>query len=175
MKTVFCLFIGVLFGMGCSSGNGEAPAQDTLDSVAVDTPKMVERTTIVVPAPNVAYTYQFKALCDESKGILLPVEEVRKHGKRKPYNFIRKEKNDSLILSFEIIHDCGMEYAGDVHQSNDSLFLGYFPPRDSIRLADCYCSYLLTYRIAKDTTAWKSISVSLGHAWWRKEEVAFAE
>lgn len=144
--------------------------------MAADTPNTAEKKPFTPPEPNVSYTVEFKDLCADHPEILLSYEEIKKHGRRHPYNFKKQEKKDSLILSFELIDDCGRKYIGDAWQgSNGNLILGFFPPADSMRVADCSCNSRLTYRILKDSVEWKEIYISSGFSWKESVLMRFGE
>lgn len=101
------------------------------------------------------FTAKCELLCDEEQGKFLDREKLLKHGDREPYDFKEVNKQDSVIISFDFIADCCMDFMGGAQIRNDTLILEYRPPHDSLVFGcDCSCDYRMIYRIDKKNKRW---------------------
>jgi hypothetical protein len=151
MKTTYFLLISSLISAACASKD---KTETILESNAVD--------TLSAESPNYEklstgdwFTAKCELLCDEEQGKFLDIEKLKKYGQHNPYGIKKKDKQDSVIVSFDVIADCCMDFAGGVQIKNDTLILEYQPPHDSLAYGcDCSCDYRMIYRINKKDKHW---------------------
>ncbi len=172
MKRLTIILITCAFLFGCSSNEENVNSADSVDTIAG------QRNVSCIyepPASHVWCKEQVLQLCELPPHRVITHDDIKRNGMRKPYNYQKEENKDSLILSFEFIDDCCLKYTADTYQSQDSLFLGYYLPNDSNKVCDCWCDYRMTYRIKKDSVAWKTISIVDGPAMRTIEFFSFPE
>jgi len=135
----------------CSSKN---KTENILKSNAVDT-LSEELPTYEKLSTGDWFTAKCELLCDDEQGKFLDIEKLKKFGQHNPYEIKQKEKQDSVIVMFDVIADCCMDFAGGAQIKNDTLILEYQPPHDSLAIGcDCSCDYRMIYRINKKDKHW---------------------
>ena len=108
------------------------------------------------------YSVKYESLCDDRKGIFVDAKKVEKYGNYHPYDTAQKIINDSVLISFDFISDCCLEYSGEVIIRNDTLFLGYGLASDTLSPCDCYCDYRMNYKIKATDRFWSKIAIIHG-------------
>lgn len=114
------------------------------------------------------YTFEGRELCDESKGIHVSEEMLAYRGKDVLYDTVQTVIGDSVIISFNFISDCCLEFIGEAELTGDTLKIGFGGSGGVTRICDCYCEYRMTYRIDKRDRRWSVIKIVRGklHLSW---------
>ncbi len=108
------------------------------------------------------YTFESSELCDESKGIHVSEEMLAYRGKDVLYDTVQTDVGDSVIISFNLISDCCLEFIGEAELTGDTLIVGFGGSGGVTRICDCYCEYRMTYRIDKRDRRWSAIKIVRG-------------
>ncbi len=87
---------------------------------------------------------------------------MSKYGKYNPYHISEITHDDTTVIHFDFITDCCATFSGEVGLERDTLYLGYYFDRDTMRLCDCYCDYRMTYRVNKADLKWSAMKIVHG-------------
>jgi len=151
MNIRYCLLINSLLLLACGPKNKQ---ENVTESHAADT-LFMEPPTYEKLSTGDWFTAKCELLCDDEHGKFLDVEKLKKYGQHRPYDIKQKNKQDSLIVTFDVIADCCMDFTGGVQIKKDTLVLEYQPPNDSsANGCDCSCDYRMIYRINKKDKHW---------------------
>jgi len=151
MNINYRLLISGLVLVACSSKDKQ---ENAIESHPVE--KLYEESqTYEKLATGDWFTAKCELLCDNEQGRFLDIEKLKKYGQHQPYDINQKNKQDSLIVTFDVIANCCMDFAGGVQIKKDTLILEYQPPNDSLgNGCDCSCDYRMIYRINKKDKHW---------------------
>ena len=101
------------------------------------------------------FTAKCELLCDEQRGRFLDLEKLQRYGQHKPYDIKQVSKQDSVIIAFDFIADCCLDFAGGAKIQNDTLILEYQLPHDSLMHGcECSCDYRMIYKVDKKDKNW---------------------
>src|ERR1700758_5162728 len=85
----------------------------------------------------------FKGFCpsDTIKDIPISLRKTQ------PFDTLINKARDTITYSFKVSGECCLKYYGQYHLDKDTLILTY---GYCGRQCDCYCDYILTYKIPAD-------------------------
>ena len=86
--------------------------------------------------------YSYKK-CDST----VSLKDIKKYGIRKWFNNRKQIINDSIIIKFDFIDDCCLEYIGHLTPKQDTVKLSY--ENISTMPCDCYCKYSYIFALSK--------------------------
>jgi hypothetical protein len=148
----------LIIGFSCNTKSVETNKKNNSDSLiepalSPENNEKVLNEQLVNKRKDFTITMQKKGFgfscydkCEGDVGISL--EELRKYGRRKPFDIKKKIVNDTLRIKFKFISDCCLEYIGDVNKVEDTLKLSY--KNISYSPCDCYCYYYYEYFLPTD-------------------------
>lgn len=152
------LVLILIIAFSCSTKSVETKTKDDSDSITEQTLNwedqeklykeelLKKRQDFIVTMKKKNFSFNCYDKCVDGEGV--SSEELRKYGRRKPFDIKRKIDNDTLRIKFKFISDCCLEYIGDIEKKEDTLRLIY--NNISYTPCDCYCYYYYEYFLPAD-------------------------
>ncbi|MBS1636907.1 MAG: hypothetical protein JST26_13400 [Bacteroidetes bacterium] len=101
---------------------------------------------------SIQLTGLFKAFCPNDTMQDIPFSRRKKY----PFDTLITRSGDTTVYSFKVSNECCVKYAGKYVVSSDTLILSYHDCGDA---CDCYCDYILTYKIPDKKYTYKHIII----------------
>lgn len=148
----------IIIAFGCNTKPVETKTNNNSDGISEPTTNWEDevktlkeeqsnkRQDFVLTMQNKSFNFLCYDECEGGVGV--SGEELRKYGRRKPFDIKRKINNDTLKIKFKLISDCCLEYVGDVEKNEDTLRLSF--ENISYTPCDCYCYYYCEYFLPVD-------------------------
>lgn len=158
-------FFVILLSGGCANSDLETrddSMQGGSESQMHPDSPLSNDVNLIPPISEEKYAVSSYNLCDDEHGILLNMDTMSEYGKYNPYHISEYSSGDSTVIQFDFITDCCATFTGEVGLEKDTLYLGYYYDRDTMRLCDCYCDYRMTYRINKADLMWSTLEIVHG-------------
>lgn len=76
--------------------------------------------------------------------------------KKFPFDTLITKSKDTTIYTFKVSNECCVKYYGKYELNSDTLVLSYNNCGDA---CDCYCDYILTYKIPNKKYKYKSFVI----------------
>lgn len=92
----------------------------------------------------------FNAFCPNDTSSAIPFSLHKKH----PFDTVITRTKDTISYSFKVSNECCVKYYGKYFLNSDTLILSYNFCGD---VCDCYCDYVLTYKIPSKKFKFKHI------------------
>ncbi len=89
------------------------------------------------------YNFYASKECDST----VSLKDIKKYGIRKWFNNRKQIINDSIMIKFDFIDDCCLEYIGHLTPKQDTVKLFY--ENISTMPCDCYCKYSYIFALSK--------------------------
>lgn len=154
LHTIFILTSLILFS--CSSSGDKTNAKNTIsDSLKKAFIGQLRQDSIDCQKSlrdSIQLKGLFTAFCpnDTIQGVPFSLH------KKNPFDTLITKSKDTTIYSFKVSNECCVKYYGKYVLSSDTLVLSYNYCGDA---CDCYCDYILTYKIPNKIYKFKNIVI----------------